>query len=221
MTKLDWSEPVLSLLKAVQHAGLELVAVEDGEGRHSYNEIDSNKMRLEAFVDVITSVDISWLYIRNVVGDKGTITIVLGNEPSEMIADYSYSSNQLLSSLINVETIVQSLWDDVSCPTVQDDLFTKTKEMTKTTFRSMEIGNDTYQLSADITLADLFDCEMLIPALIRSICILRKELLIHQLSDPEDQALETKLSRLYHSISFSQRNAAFAQRPLRPNASST
>jgi hypothetical protein len=86
------------------------------------------------------------------------------------------------------------------------------------TFEAAFISDATWQAAKKITLAELLECELLTLTVVRSICILRKEILMHQLTEEEDQRLETKLTSLFHSLSVEQRNAAFAERPKKIDA---
>jgi len=85
--------------------------------------------------------------------------------------------------------------------------------MTADTTEADFISDYTWQLAKGIALADLLECELLTTTAVRSICILRKEILSHQLIEEEDQRLEAKLTALFHSFGVEQRNAAFAERP--------
>jgi hypothetical protein len=77
-----WASCVRSLLLAFNAVGVRCHEVDDG------GEEIVTKTIAEA-VDVITSVDESWVYLYDAAGARmGTLYIVLGNTAEEIICDY-------------------------------------------------------------------------------------------------------------------------------------
>jgi hypothetical protein len=81
--------------------------------------------------------------------------------------------------------------------------------MTTDTQATFEISDKTLDFAEKVSLADLLDCDLIAGHVIRSICIIRKELLCHPLEDEVDQRLEAKLSSVFHALGNEARNAAF------------
>jgi len=86
MTRRDWTQPVLDLLHCLQGQQITLTSVDDGEESMLLLDAAPGDQALCA-VDAICSVDASWLRVMQ--GQAtGTLFIVLGNEPDELVADY-------------------------------------------------------------------------------------------------------------------------------------
>lgn len=113
MAYLNWSIPVSSLINKLQKAGFSILAVEDEGGE--YTKLDQNKSKLairKEVVEAIVSVDVSWVRVQK--GDqKGTLFIVLGNDPYEIVCDYTDWND-----LEKVVTEYSTLWDGKNCPMV-------------------------------------------------------------------------------------------------------
>lgn len=112
MAYLNWSIPVSSLINKLQKAGFSILSVYDGG---EYIKLDQNRSKLairKEAVEAIVSVDDSWVKVQK--GDqKGTLFIVLGNEPYELVCDYSDWDD-----LTEVITEHSNLWEGKNCPVV-------------------------------------------------------------------------------------------------------
>jgi hypothetical protein len=115
MAEYNWAKPVSSLLSKFQRCGYDIMAAHDGE---EYNNINKNLSQLnkrKEAVDIITSVDLSRVYLLSPKGRKFYLMIVLGNEPSELVADYTYFEEE-------TENIVEEFcqqWEGKKCPIVK------------------------------------------------------------------------------------------------------
>lgn len=119
MTKkhYDWTKPVMSLLHKLQKADVKIVSVNDGDG---YEDVvgDTNLAVRKDAANKITAVDESWVQIRHK-NDSATLYIVLGNNTSEILADYTYIPNSKLETIIeNVSEEFYEQWEDVPCPMI-------------------------------------------------------------------------------------------------------
>lgn len=100
---MDYTKPVMSLLNKLQKKGCEIVSVHDGE---EWVKCDGNNLncRKDA-TDAILSVDESLVKIKYN-DEVAKLIIVLGNEPSEILCDYSYKEGS------NLETILEEVSDE-------------------------------------------------------------------------------------------------------------
>jgi hypothetical protein len=76
----------------------------------------------------------------------------------------------------------------------------------------IKIPEDALLKGDGITISDLLESPVATRATIRSICILRRELLAAPRLEDEEQRLEARLTGLYHSLTSEVRNAAFDNR---------
>ena len=114
MAHYDWSKPVSSLLYKLQKAGYTLVYVHDGEERVKMDHKKSNLINRKKATEVITSVDDSQLIVKK--GDiKASLYIVLGNDPEELVADYTDWDD--LEMAITEHSIQ---WEGKKCPMIAD-----------------------------------------------------------------------------------------------------
>jgi hypothetical protein len=115
MARYDWTKPVSSLLSKFQRCGYDIVAANDGEDYININKNLSQLNKRKEAVDVITSVDMSNVYLLSPKGRKFSLMIVLGNEPSELVADYTYFEEE-------TETIIEEFceqWEGKKCPMIK------------------------------------------------------------------------------------------------------
>ena len=113
----DWSYPVMSLLHKLQKADVQIISVNDGGG---YENVvgDSNLAIRKNAADMITAVDESWVRVKSK-DAFATLYIVLGNDASEILADYSYTSGTKLEGILErVSSAFYEQWEDIPCPTV-------------------------------------------------------------------------------------------------------
>lgn len=119
MAFYNWSIPVNSFLVKVQKAGGFILGVNDGEEYIKMpNSEDKSALaiRKEA-TECVTSVDAAVVYIEIPGGVKGTIFIVLGNEPEELISDYSCSLEDFLEPVCEK---YEQEWEGKKCPMIND-----------------------------------------------------------------------------------------------------
>ncbi len=117
MARLDWTKPVASLVYSLQQEGLRLASVYDGEEKVTLAGLSAVKARKEA-VEVITSVDIATLTLRDANNSGCAVNIILGNEPEELAADW-YGQNSVVVGLLDkgIEAYINR-WQGKKCPKV-------------------------------------------------------------------------------------------------------
>lgn len=116
--KFNWKPVVESLIINIQSAGFTLHSVNDGEERFA-------QPSLNFAVDTVTSVDESWITFTDSNGERRGVFIVLGNEPCEIVCDYTYPKNTSQDDPIQIkwEKVMDEFtefWDGKSCPTVKE-----------------------------------------------------------------------------------------------------
>jgi hypothetical protein len=80
-----------------------------------------------------------------------------------------------------------------------------------TTTETIQIDEPALLKADQITLSDLLQSDLIVGTVVRSLCIIRKELLSSDISEPEDQELESKITALFHAIGVKNRELAFDQ----------
>ena len=96
---MDYTKPVMSLLHKLQQKNVAITHVHDGEQWERIQPGTKLKVRQDA-AEIITSVDESYVHIKHN-GITGKLFIVLGNEPSEILCDYSYKEDSVLKTILN------------------------------------------------------------------------------------------------------------------------
>jgi hypothetical protein len=109
----DWSVPVNSLLVKIQDAGFTIRAVFDGEETIEIDESQSKLAIRKAATDVVVSVDVSHVYVRNNNRDY-VLFLFLDENPEEILSDYT--ENPLIESVCD-DFISQ--WEGKKCPVVK------------------------------------------------------------------------------------------------------
>lgn len=99
----DWAPVVKSLIDELKKECLEPIGVNDGE---EYITVQKSSP-----TETITSVDESVLYVKDETGMKLAVFIVLGNEPEEIVNDYSADERIGRAVAAHSET-----WEGVPCP---------------------------------------------------------------------------------------------------------
>jgi hypothetical protein len=109
----DWSKPVASLLSRLQENGYKIFSVNDGElCRIDQNFSDRTARKMA--VDIITGVDESAVaVIKN--NRIYAIYIVLGNDPDEIVADYTQDEE-----LERIMEEYSDYWCDKKCPMIEE-----------------------------------------------------------------------------------------------------
>ena len=118
MASYDWWVPVKSLLTMFQVEGFNITAVHDGEEMIQIDQKLSNHAIRGTAADIIVSVEESYVLIEKQ-GMKATLFIVLGNEPDEIVSDYTYTPQleELLEETID-KYVTQ--WEGKKCPMIAD-----------------------------------------------------------------------------------------------------
>jgi hypothetical protein len=119
MARLDWTKPVASLLHTLQTSGFTIQAVNDGEEICNLGHLTSVKARKEA-VDAITSVDESYVRIHDANQYGATLLIALGNDPDELVADWSYQPKFERARLDTAIDLHMARWEGKKCPKVHE-----------------------------------------------------------------------------------------------------
>ncbi len=114
MARYDWSKPVSSLLNKLQQNGFTIAAVNDGEETVKMDPKKSNLANRKEATEIITSVDESGMRVTK--GNmRGFVYIVLGNEPEELVCDYTD-----WDELETVITAHSRQWEGKKCPMIAD-----------------------------------------------------------------------------------------------------
>jgi hypothetical protein len=117
-TAFNWSVPVRSLLAKFQHEGFTITAVNDGEETIKIDQEQSNTKIRRSATDIVVSVDAATVYI-NKDGMRARLWIVLGNEPEEIVCDYTYHP-KLETLIVEVIDNYSMAWEGVKCPMITD-----------------------------------------------------------------------------------------------------
>jgi hypothetical protein len=106
----NWAIPVNSLLNTLQKDGYTIVAASDGEEWTKFTQNTKLSVR-RAAVDILTCSDIGYVNVEKG-GKNFSMFIVLGNEPEELVANYT--SNEELE--ITLDKYI-AMWEGKKCPT--------------------------------------------------------------------------------------------------------
>jgi hypothetical protein len=112
--KYNWKPVVESLIINIQSAGFNLQSVNDGEELFPQPSLDFA-------VDTITGVDEAWASFTDSNGVKRSVFIVLGNEPCEIVCDYTCPKNTPQDDPIQMKwekamDEFSEFWDGKPCP---------------------------------------------------------------------------------------------------------
>jgi hypothetical protein len=119
MAYYDWTVPVRSLIHRLQKHDFVFLSVNDGEEDLPVISDPGSLAERNEVTEAITSVDAS--YVRIGKGSKFAILfIVLGNEPDELVCDYSYSDDELGNELDDAIDAFRNQWEGKKCPLVED-----------------------------------------------------------------------------------------------------
>ena len=120
MTYLDWTVPVRTLIHQLQNYDFDILSVNDGEEDIPIiSNSGSRAERIEA-AEAIVAVDESWLRIGREGKLRGTIYIVLGNEPDELVADYSANTEDMMPLIEAAVEAHRDMWEGVKCPVMEE-----------------------------------------------------------------------------------------------------
>jgi hypothetical protein len=115
MARLNWSVPVSSLLSRLQDNGYKIFSVNDGVVMERIDQNLSNRTARKKATDIIDSVDESAIALCKD-GKTFGVYIVLGNNPDEIVADYT--DNEDLERVIDE---FSDNWCDKKCPVILED----------------------------------------------------------------------------------------------------
>lgn len=101
---MDYTKPVMSLLHKLQKKDVTITHVFDGEEWEKIQPGTNLKIRQDA-ADVILSVDESMVRVKYQ-EEIADLFIVLGNDSSEILSDYSFKKNSIL------ETVLEEVSED-------------------------------------------------------------------------------------------------------------
>ena len=102
---------VMSLFTRLGRAGFRFEYVNDGEDKH---HLDTTLERVDGvglLVDAVLSVDMSMLRVENPAGGKNTLFLVLGNNPGELVCDYTYSPD-FEGNQATIDSIVDAHYEE-------------------------------------------------------------------------------------------------------------
>jgi hypothetical protein len=137
--KNNWKPVILDILNRLVQANFTLVSVDNGGDE----EVETPSIAMA--LDEINATDESDLYVSNPNGKKRWLHIVLGNEPSETIADYT--CDDLLDEVC--EDFSES-WEGRKVPTFDDSTSHKRDNWTNdeviSMLEGMKFSNDNGQM---------------------------------------------------------------------------
>ena len=103
-----------SLLAKVQTAGFKILAVDDGEESTGFRDMGKREA-LRAATEAATATDEAYVAVQDEkFGNKATLYIVLGNEPCELLTDFTVNAT--------LEIVAQQHydeWEGRACPKVK------------------------------------------------------------------------------------------------------
>jgi hypothetical protein len=119
MAYYDWTVPVLTLIHQLQNHDFDILSVNDGdEDIPIISNSGSPQERVEA-TEAITAVDEAWLRIGREGKQRGTIYIVLGNEPDELVADYGANTEEMMPFIEEAVEAHRKQWEGKKCPLME------------------------------------------------------------------------------------------------------
>ncbi len=82
----NWRPEIRSLIKSLVAAGCQITGADNGE-----DEVKFNGKNMSKIVDCLTACDEAWLYVTTPTlrTKKRALFLVLGNDPGELVNDYS------------------------------------------------------------------------------------------------------------------------------------
>jgi hypothetical protein len=96
---MDYTKPVMSLLSKLQKENVAITHVFEGEEWERVQPGSDLKVRKDA-TEIITSVDESYVHVKHD-GVTARLMIVLGNDASEILADWSVKVNTTLDQILD------------------------------------------------------------------------------------------------------------------------
>jgi len=99
----------------LQRAGYVLRYADNGEERDHLAHLEPSKAKKLA-VENLTACDEGWLRLAKG-EERYTLFLVLGNEPFELVADYTYRSD-IPDAMDSILSAWSDKWENRKCPTV-------------------------------------------------------------------------------------------------------
>jgi hypothetical protein len=119
MTRLDWTVPVRTLIHQLQNHDFDILTVNDGDEVVPIISNSGSLAERQEATEVITAVDESWLRIGYKGNMRGTIYIVLGNEPDELVADYGANTEEMMPFIEEAVEAHSKQWEGKKCPVME------------------------------------------------------------------------------------------------------
>jgi hypothetical protein len=113
-TRYNWLPVTTSLLEILTAHGFKLISVFDGEAEC---KIGNGDTAIAQAADAADGVDEAWLLVSKPAEHFYRLLLVYGNDPDELVADYSYP-NGSHDELEEALTAFQQAWSDKPCPQV-------------------------------------------------------------------------------------------------------
>lgn len=83
----DWRPEATALINRLESMGAQIIRAYNGEEEFEFPKVSSIGPR-EKFIENLVACDEAWLYV-NIGGKTRALYIVLGNEPGEIVSDYT------------------------------------------------------------------------------------------------------------------------------------
>jgi len=121
MPRNNWTPVVLDLLYLLtEEGGATLKAADNGDGYRQLNGSDTAQLRKD-FAEELTGVDQAWLRIT-MQFQQATLYLVFGNEPAELVADWSAPEGTTIYWMLEAITSKFSdQWEGKPCPVIEDE----------------------------------------------------------------------------------------------------
>ena len=118
MTYLDWTVPVRTLIHQLQNHDFDILSVNDGEEDIPIISNSGSLAERQEVTGAITAVDEAWLRV-GMNRMTATLYIVLGNEPDELVADYS-CPEELMPFVEEAVEAHRKQWEGKRCPLAKE-----------------------------------------------------------------------------------------------------
>ena len=119
MTCLDWTVPVRTLIHQLQNHDFDILSVNDGDEDVPIISNSGSLAERQEATEAIVAVDESWLRIGREGKMRGTIYIVLGNEPDELVADYGANTEEMMPFIEEAVEAHRNMWEGKKCPVME------------------------------------------------------------------------------------------------------
>ena len=119
MTCLDWTVPVRTLIHQLQNHDFDILSVNDGDEDVPIISNSGSLAERQEATEAIVAVDESWLRIGREGKMRGTIYIVLGNEPDELVADYGANTEDMMPLIEEAVEAHRNMWEGKKCPVME------------------------------------------------------------------------------------------------------